>query len=162
MTDLMGGTEHGNRAVLTITNLAKSYGKGPVVLSDVSLSMRPGEFLGVIGPNGSGKTTLFGLIAGQLSANSGSIALDGEDVTRLSGAQRACKGIGRTFQVPQAFANMTVFENLLVGASFAAGLERKQASDLSCDILQKTGFSGRERVKAGSLTLLDRKRLELA
>jgi branched-chain amino acid transport system ATP-binding protein len=151
-----------SRAALSLANIAKSYGAGPKVLDDVSLAVHAGELLGIIGPNGSGKTTLFGVISGQLFPNAGSIALDGFDVTRLPASARACKGVGRTFQVPQSFTGMTVFENVLISARFAAGLDRRQACDYVAEILDSTGFSGRADALAESLPLLDRKRLELA
>ena len=148
-------------AALAVSGIAKSYG-GPLVLSDVNLSVCPDELLGVIGPNGSGKTTLFGIIAGQLKPNAGTVRLAGEDVTRLSAAQRARKGVGRTFQVPQSFGDMTVFENVLVGASFAGGLAGADADDFAMDIVERMGFRGRDQILAGTLPLLDRKRLEVA
>ena len=149
-------------AALSLANIAKSYGAGPKVLDDVSLVVHAGELLGIIGPNGSGKTTLFGVISGQLFPNAGSIALDGLDVTTLPASTRARKGVGRTFQVPQSFGGMTVFENVLISARFAAGLDRRHASDYVAEILDSTGFSNRADALAESLPLLDRKRLELA
>ena len=151
----------GPPAILAVAQVAKSYGAAPV-LTDVSFEVGAGELVGVIGPNGSGKTTLFGIISGQFKPNAGSVALAGVDVTGLPAAERARRGIGRTFQVPQSFANMTVFENLAVAARFAAGLGAGDASDLVMDVLERTGFSGREQTLAGALPLLDRKRLELA
>ena len=151
----------GPAAILTVAQVAKSFGAA-MVLTDVSFQVDPGELVGVIGPNGSGKTTLFGIVSGQLRPNAGSVTLAGEDVTGLPAAERARRGIGRTFQVPQSFANMTVFENLLVPARFAAGLASADASELAMEVLEWTGFVGRERTLAGALPLLDRKRLELA
>jgi branched-chain amino acid transport system ATP-binding protein len=149
-------------SVLSVNNLAKSYGAGPKVLTDVSFAVRPSELLGIIGPNGSGKTTLFGTISGQLTPDDGTILLDGKDVTRMTCARRAQKGIGRSFQVPQSFSGMTVFENLLVGARFAARLSGREAERHVLDVMAKTGFSHLSGTLARDLPLLDRKRLELA
>ncbi|MQB46009.1 ABC transporter ATP-binding protein [Rhizobium sp. ICMP 5592] len=147
---------------LFVENITKSYGGGPLVLKDLTLEVSPGELLGVIGPNGSGKTTLFGVIAGQLSPSSGKVCVNGRDITRLPASERARNGIGRTFQVPQCFFNMSVFENLLVGARYAGDLSHDAATHSVHDILERTGFRGRGHLRAGDLPLLDRKRLELA
>lgn len=147
---------------LIVENISKAYGSGPPVLKDLTLEVRSGELLGVIGPNGSGKTTLFGVIAGQLSPNAGKVRINGRDITRLPASERARNGIGRTFQVPQSFSNMSVFENLLVGARYAGDLSHDAATHSVRDILERTGFHGRGHLRAGDLPLLDRKRLELA
>ncbi len=147
---------------LIVENISKSYGSGPTVLKDLTLEVRFGELVGVIGPNGSGKTTLFGVIAGQLPPNAGKVCINGRDITRLPASERARNGIGRTFQVPQSFSNMSVFENLLVGARYAGNVSHDAATHLICEILEQTGFHGRGHLRAGDLPLLDRKRLELA
>lgn len=146
---------------LQISGLTKGFGKVPV-LKGINLSITKGEIVGVIGPNGSGKSTLFGLIAGQLQPDSGEIHFLGRDLTGTSPAQRAVLGIGRCFQIPQAFGSLSVFENLLVAASFAGGLNSIKAEDRALSVLARTGFKGQETVLAESLPLLDRKRLELA
>lgn len=147
---------------LLVDSVSKSYGGGPPVLKNLTLEVHPGELLGVIGPNGSGKTTLFGVIAGQLPPNSGRILVNSQDVTALGASERAKGGIGRTFQVPQSFSDMSVYENLLVGARYAGGLGKNEAVEAVYSILDKTGFDGRAEMRAGDLPLLDRKRLELA
>lgn len=162
MSAMRGGIMHSQNRSLAVENITKSYGNGLPVLKELSLEVQPGELLGVIGPNGSGKTTLFGVIAGQLVPNSGKIFVNGKDVTRLAASERARSGIGRTFQVPQSFSNMSVFENLLVGARFAGNLNHEAATVVARDILDRTGFRGRGHLLAGVLPLLDRKRLELA
>lgn len=149
-------------APLAVSMISKSYGQGPTVLSDVSFEVDRREIVGVIGPNGSGKTTLFGIIAGQLSPNSGTVTLDGRNVTGVGAAQRARAGVARTFQVPQSFGQMSVFENLLVAARFAGGLSKDEAAHRSLEILQRTGLIGQADQPAQNLPLLDRKRLELA
>lgn len=128
----------------------------------MSFDLRRGEALGVLGPNGAGKTTLFNLISGDLASDSGRILLEDRDITRLPAYKRCGAGIGRSYQVAQPFGGMTVFENLAVAAMFGAGQSRAQAHDSSVDILRRTGLLFRANQLAGSLTLLDRKRLELA
>jgi branched-chain amino acid transport system ATP-binding protein len=148
-------------ALLEIRNLSKSYGATPV-LEDISFKVARGELLGIIGPNGSGKTTLFGAISGSLPIDGGSVLLDGADVSRLRASRRAMLGIGRTFQVPQAFADMSVYENLLVAARFGAQLDSSGADALVSGIMERTHFTDKANELAGKLPLLDRKRLELA
>lgn len=147
--------------ILRVAGIAKSFG-AVSVLSEVSFSIRSGELVGIIGPNGSGKTTLFGVIAGHLRPNAGSVSLLGRDVTRDGPASRARAGVGRCFQVPQAFGSMSVFENLLTAAIFAGGATPAEAEDEVAAIMALTGFVGREMMLAEALPLLDRKRLELA
>ncbi|MEO1452469.1 MAG: ABC transporter ATP-binding protein [Pseudomonadota bacterium] len=120
-----------------------------------------GEALGVIGPNGAGKTTMFNLITGTLPPDAGTIRYLGQDITRMSAARRCRAGIARSFQVPQPFAGMTVFENAMVAATQAAGLSGHEAEDHSIAVLDQTALLDKANLVAGSLTLLDRKRLEL-
>ncbi len=148
-------------STIAVEGIAKSYG-GPNVLEDVSLEVVAGEILGIVGPNGSGKTTLFGVISGAHAPSAGRIVLQGRDITDLSAAERARNGIGRTFQVPQTFSQMTVYENLLVAAKFGAGLSDDAADVLIGEILHLCDFTHRTNAMAGELFLLDRKRLELA
>jgi branched-chain amino acid transport system ATP-binding protein len=144
-----------------VEGIVKSYG-GPNVLEGVTLEAFPTEILGIVGPNGSGKTTLFGVISGAHAPSAGKVLLNGADITDLGAADRAKAGIGRTFQVPQTFSQMTVYENLLVAAEFGAGLRDGAASALVHETLALCDFSHRTDATAGSLSLLDRKRLELA
>ena len=115
--------------MLDVAGLGKRFGR-VVVAEDVSFSVAGGEVLGVVGPNGAGKSTLLNLISGVLAPDRGSIRLGGHDVTRQGAAARARAGIGRTYQIPRPFAKMTVFENALVGATFA-GRRRGEAADLA-------------------------------
>lgn len=148
-------------SAIAVEGIAKSYG-GPNVLEDVSLEAVAGEILGIIGPNGSGKTTLFGVISGAHAPSAGRVVLQGRDITDLSAAERAKNGIGRTFQVPQTFSQMSVYENLLVAAKFGAGLSDDAAEVLIRETLELCDFTHRTNEQAGELSLLDRKRLELA
>ncbi len=132
------------------------------VIPELTLSVEAGEFVGVIGPNGAGKTTLFGLISGNLACNGGSVWLDGQDVTHLGADQRCRAGIGRTFQIPQPFQGMTVFENALVAATFGGELHGHDAQAQAIAALAQCALDGVGDQLAGKLTLLQRKRLELA
>src|SRR4051812_40332624 len=97
--------------ILQVQNISKRF--GAIVIADqLDLALEEGEALGIIGPNGAGKTTLFGIMTGTVVPDAGSVFFGGEDVTRLRPEQRCRKGIARSFQIPQPFGNMTVFENL--------------------------------------------------
>jgi len=147
--------------LLTLRNVRKSF-RATKVIRDLDLSVAKGEFVGVIGPNGAGKTTAFGLISGALQCDSGSVVFDGMDITR-SGADHRCRmGIGRTFQVPQPFQNLSVFENVLVGATFGAALRGRPAATTAAHSLALCGLESLADRQANKLTLLQRKRLELA
>ena len=143
--------------------LRKSFGSLKVA-DDLDLAIAPGEALGIIGPNGAGKTTLFNLIAGDLARRcGGSIRFDGSDITGMPPHQRCRAGIGRSYQIPQPFEKLTVFENLLVGAVLRPRARRSARSSQFC--ARDTGAhrpDGRANAPAGSLTLLERKRLEMA
>jgi branched-chain amino acid transport system ATP-binding protein len=146
---------------LEVTDVAKSYGSLSVLRS-VSLSVAPGEAVGVVGPNGAGKTTLLNLLSGTGRCDAGRVILEGRDVTRLPPPLRARMGLGRTFQVPRPLGDLTVFENALVGAMRAAGLRGRHAYGTAYEALTLTGMASHANTRAGSLRLLDRKRLELA
>jgi branched-chain amino acid transport system ATP-binding protein len=148
-------------ALLELERVGKSFGAVRAV-DAVTLSLDAGVLLGVIGPNGAGKTTLFNLIGGDLVADAGRIRFAGDDIARLRPHQRCRRGIGRSYQIPHPFGGMTVFENLLVAATFGAGLGERAAAPVAIEILESTGLAPRANRLAGSLTLLDRKRLELA
>jgi branched-chain amino acid transport system ATP-binding protein len=132
------------------------------VLDGVSLRLSRGEAVGVVGPNGAGKTTLLSVLAGSLAPDQGSIIFRERDVTTKGAADRCKLGIARTHQVPRPFGGMTVFENVLVGATAGAGKRRAEAYALCLDVLDHTGLSAHANRRAESLGLLQRKRLELA
>ena len=146
--------------VLQLEKLNKSFG-AVVVSDDLSLTVATGEALGVIGPNGAGKTSMFNLITGAAKPDSGKILFDGNDITRMSISDRARSGMARSFQVPQPFSGLTVFENAMVAATQAANLRGVRARQLCLENLERTGLLQRANSPAGSLTLLERKRLEL-
>jgi len=137
---------------------------GNVVVADgLSLSLAPGEILGVVGPNGAGKTSMLNLITGDLRPTRGRVLLDGADISRLPVHARARLGIGRTYQVPQPFGTMSVFENVLVGAVYSGHLRNQgDAVGASVEALAQTDLLRHANVPAARLPLLDRKRLELA
>lgn len=147
--------------LLSLTNVSKSFGALKVT-DNVSFDLNEGEALGIIGPNGAGKSTLFNLITGSLNVAAGRIEYDGADITKTSAAARCLSGIGRSFQIPQPFEKLTVFENLVVAASFGRNLTEAEVTDDCVDILEKTELIGRANAIAGGLSLLERKRLELA
>ena len=148
-------------ALLSLSDVRKSYG-ALTVTDGVSLAVESGETLGILGPNGAGKTTLFNLISGDVRVDAGRVEFDGRDITALPAHQRCRAGIGRSYQVPQPFGNMTVFENLVTAACFGGGQTEREAWATAVEVLEQTGLRGHANQPAGSLRLLDRKRLELA
>ena len=147
--------------ILQLQDVSKSF--GALKIADaVTFDLSESEALGIIGPNGAGKSTMFNLIAGNLVADTGTIRFSGNDITRTPPMARCTAGIGRTFQIPQPFEKLTVFENLLVAAAFGSGKREAEISDRCADILVNTGLVDRANQPAGSLGLLQRKRLELA
>ncbi|GAB3771201.1 ABC transporter ATP-binding protein [Ramlibacter monticola] len=148
-------------ALLALHAVSKSYGALKVT-DGISLAVEEGETLGILGPNGAGKTTLFNLVSGDLRLDAGRIEYAGRDVTGLAPHQRCRAGIGRSYQVPQPFGAMTVFENVVTAACFGGGQSERQAWRSACEVLEETGLLAQANRLAGALTLLDRKRLELA
>lgn len=147
--------------VLSLTDVSKSFGALRVT-DAVSFSVPKGLALGIIGPNGAGKSTLFNLITGNILPDAGSIRLMGQDVTRVPAMTRVRMGVGRSFQIPQPFEGLTVFENLLTAAAFGQARREAEVQAECAEILAETELLRRANDLAGSLSLLDRKRLELA
>ncbi|ARP68074.1 ABC transporter ATP-binding protein [Mesorhizobium sp. WSM1497] len=147
--------------ILRLENVSKSFGALKVADS-VTVSVPRGEALGIIGPNGAGKSTLFNLVTGNLFANEGRIEFLGRDVTRAPAMERVRMGVGRSFQIPQPFEGLTVFENLLTAAAFGRGGREAEMVEDCAGILEATELLRKANFVAGSLSLLDRKRLELA
>ena len=148
-------------SILTLNNVSKSFGALKVT-DGVTLSVTKGEVLGILGPNGAGKTTLFNLISGDLKIDSGEVLFDGLPIHDAPPFQRCRDGIGRSYQVPQPFGAMSVFENLVTAACFGAQVSEKAAWQIASEILEQTGLQRFANQAAGGLTLLNRKRLELA
>ncbi len=147
--------------LLSLEHVSKNFGALKVI-DDLSLSVSEGESLGILGPNGAGKTTLFNLVAGDLPVGAGTIHFAGQDVTALPAHARCRLGIGRTYQIPHPFGNMTVFENVLAGAAFGARQREAESYQRCVELLQLTNLLSKANQPAGKLTLLERKRLELA
>ncbi|KAA9005559.1 ABC transporter ATP-binding protein [Histidinibacterium aquaticum] len=148
-------------AILSLKDVSKSFG-ALTVTDSVTFDVPEGQALGIIGPNGAGKSTLFNLITGNLSADKGRIEYDGRDVTKVPPMQRCLSGIGRSFQIPQPFDRLTVFETLLVSATHGRGAPEREVEDDCAAILERTELIGVANRPSGTLTLLQRKRLELA
>jgi branched-chain amino acid transport system ATP-binding protein len=105
--------------ILALETISKRFG-AVVVADSIDLALNQGEALGIIGPNGAGKTSLFGIATGTLTPDAGRVVFAGEDITRLPAERRCRKGLARSFQIPQPFTGMTVFENVVVAAAFGA------------------------------------------
>ena len=148
-------------AIVRLDGVSKSFGALKVI-DGLSMSLAPGEALGVIGPNGAGKSTMFNLISGGLAPDAGRILFGDRDVTRLAPHARCRLGIGRSYQIPQPFGGMTVFENVVVAAAFGGGRSEHDVYADCADVLARCGLADKANRAAGTLTLLDRKRLELA
>ncbi|MBN3779640.1 ABC transporter ATP-binding protein [Burkholderia sp. Ac-20345] len=147
--------------ILSLHGVSKSFGSIRVA-NELNLSVKRGEALGVIGPNGAGKTSMFNLITGGIGVDSGSITFEGKEISSLPPHIRCRAGIARSYQVPRPFFDMTVFENVLVGATFGGERDTKSAIESTVRVLDQTGLLNKANRLAGTLPLLDRKRLELA
>jgi ABC-type branched-subunit amino acid transport system ATPase component len=152
----------GAAVVIQTSGLTKRYG-GVVAIDGVDLEIGRGEIYGIIGPNGAGKSTLVGLLGGALKPSSGTIHYEGEDITSVAAAARARNGIGRTYQIPRPFLDMTVAENLEVPLfSTRPFLGRGEARDAVAEMLVRTKLGDVAHRAARDLPLLRRKRLEVA
>ena len=147
--------------LLKFENVDAGYGSVKI-LKDLSFEVEEGSILGVIGPNGCGKTTMFNALIGLITPTKGHITYDGHDITKVAPNKRCRIGLGRTYQVPRPFENMTVFENVLVAAVHGAGNSERAGAKVAYDALELTGLLDKAEMKSGLLTLLDRKRLEIA
>jgi branched-chain amino acid transport system ATP-binding protein len=147
--------------ILDLSDVSKSFGALKVT-DAVSFSVPRGQALGIIGPNGAGKSTLFNLITGNIAPDTGRITFLGQDVTRCPAMDRVRMVVGRSFQIPQPFEGLTVYENLAVAASFGQGKAEAAVTEDCIRILHDTELMRLANTPAGALSLLDRKRLELA
>jgi len=150
-----------DQVLLKADGLCKSFGAIRVI-HEVGFEIRTGEVLGILGPNGAGKTTLFNLISGDLKLDAGELLFSGAVLQHEPPFRRCQRGIGRTYQIPKPYGAMTTFENLLVAAMFGASRTEHEAYDHCAAILEDCGLGDKANVRAGSLTLLNRKRLEMA
>ena len=148
----------GAEIILTIASVSMRFG-GVQALKDISFLVNKGEVLGLIGPNGSGKTTLFNVYAGDHKPYSGKVTFNDEDITNLPPFRICWKGIARTFQQPQPFRKLSVFENILVGKIFG-GDKRRLDVDID-DIINLIGMGGKNNILVENLTGADQKKLEI-
>jgi branched-chain amino acid transport system ATP-binding protein len=146
---------------LELDRVTKRFGR-VVIAEDLSLAVGAGDTVGIVGPNGAGKTSLFGIISGDLAPDAGQVRFAGKTITRLDASGRCRLGIGRTYQVPRPFPDMTVFENVLVAAQQGGGLRRKASYAMAAEALKRTGMADEANLPASRLGLLPRKRLEIA
>ena len=144
-----------------LNKLSKSFGAIEVA-NQLDLSLEQGQAFGIIGPNGAGKTSVFNLINGSVKPDSGEIIFNGKIINNLKTNERSHLGISRSFQIPKPFGTMSVFENVLVAASYGANEKKETAYSLCLNILKQTNLLDKANVITNSLSLLERKRLELA
>jgi branched-chain amino acid transport system ATP-binding protein len=147
-------------ALLQVSGVSKRFG-GLQALSQVSMEIFPGTVTGIVGPNGAGKTTLFHVISGFYPPDAGTVVLDGEDLTGSRPHVYAQRGLARTFQITKPFARLTVLETVRIGAL----LREKNlaaASRAAYGVLERVGLAARADVLGKELTVIQRKRLEVA
>jgi branched-chain amino acid transport system ATP-binding protein len=147
--------------LLKVDQISKHFG-GFTALNGVSLALKKGERLGLIGPNGSGKTTLINCISGALLNESGQIIFRGQSIARMPAYQRTRLGIARSFQIPRPFRSMTVLENLLVPLSYVGGITGKEASQRAEDILTGMGLAAKMHQGCSQLSQVELRKMELA
>jgi branched-chain amino acid transport system ATP-binding protein len=147
--------------LLEVQGLVKRFG-GFTALNKVSLSVKPGERFGLIGPNGSGKTTMINCISGALPVDAGSIRFEGREITTLPPHQRTRLGIVRSFQIPKPFTSMTVRENLGIPLEYAAAGRTRDEDAEAAEILRDIGLEAKAHLRPAGLTQIEMRKLELA
>jgi branched-chain amino acid transport system ATP-binding protein len=147
--------------LLALRDVFKAFGSLQV-LDGLTLSVAENEAVGIIGPNGAGKTTALNVLAGRLRPDRGSVVFAGRDVTAMSSHARCRAGIAITHQIPHPFEAMTVFENALVGALYGGRRRDRDPYAAAVASIELCGLAGKANARAGVLTLIERKRLELA
>ena len=149
-------------ALLEVTDLVRRF-RGLAAVDGLSFTVEPGQTVAIIGPNGAGKSTVFNLISGLLRPHGGAIRLDGRDITRAPSHARTRAGLGRTFQLVQPFHDLDVLGNVMVGALFGATPSNLTvARAAAVRLCEFVGLGARVEAPVSSLTIADRKRLELA
>ncbi len=149
-------------SILEVRGVTKRFG-GLVAVSDVSFSIAEGEILGLIGPNGAGKTTLFNIVNGVYKADQGTIAFAGKDITGRSPDKVVHLGLARTHQIVKPLNDLTLLDNVTVGACFGREyLDLNAARAVALEVLQQVGLADRASIPARSLTIAGKKRLEVA
>jgi len=150
------------RPLLELEGVSKFFG-GLIALDYVDIKISTGEIVGLIGPNGAGKTTLFNVISGSHHPDRGKVFFQGNEITGLKPHRTCHQGIARTFQIPKPFLQLTVLENMMVGAYFGSRLgKRKETLEKVSEILQWAGLEKKTLTPAESLNLVERKKLEVA
>jgi branched-chain amino acid transport system ATP-binding protein len=147
-------------SLLAVNNISKSF-RGLKAVSDASFEITEGSINALIGPNGAGKTTIFNMVAGVFPPDSGSISFQGKPIHGLRPDQICAAGIGRTFQIVKPFAGLSVLDNVMVGG-FLRERSAQAARKVALEILDKLQLGAKRDLPASSLTLPDRKRLEVA
>lgn len=150
------------RSALKVEGITVRFG-GVTALDSVGFVVHAGETVGLIGPNGAGKTTLLNVISRLIRPTGGRVELFGEDVTRAPAFSLPRRGVARTFQIVQPFANLTVRQNVAVAAMFSGkGLKQNDAAEAADQAVERTGLASKAHMLPAHITLADRKRLELA
>ncbi len=147
-------------SLLEVTDLTRAFG-GLVANDRISFTLHEGEVLGIIGPNGAGKTTLFACIAGFLKPTRGQVRFAGEDITGMRPDRICRRGLVRTFQIVRALPDLTVLQNVMVGA-FLRTHAMREARQIAEEVLAFTGLEARAHTPGKNLTIADKKRLEVA
>ncbi len=148
--------------ILSVRGLTRRY-EGLLALAGVDFDVARGEIFGIIGPNGAGKTTLFSCLVGALAPTSGTIRFRGDRIDRLPNHAVVARGLVRTHQIVRPFRDMTVEQNVSIGAHFGSGRRRREdATGRVAEILEKTALSRKAGAAAGTLTIGELKRLEIA
>src|SRR5215475_1514424 len=130
--------------ILAFEKISKRFG-AVVVAEEINLALAEGEALGIIGPNGAGKSTLYGIASGTVAPDAGRVIFAGADITTLAPERRCRMGIGRSFQLPQPFNGMTVFENLVVAAAFGGGRGEREVYPRCVELLDQCGLAGKAK-----------------
>lgn len=146
-------------AFLEVADVTKRFG-GLVALNAISFSVEKGEIVGIIGPNGAGKTTLFGVISGFIPPSQGDVSYDGESIIGISPDRLVRRGLMRSFQIVQSFADMTALDVVTTAALMRRPM--REAIDYAAEALVRVGLGGKERQMPLTLSLQDKKLLELA
>lgn len=147
-------------SILEVKELTINFG-GLIAVNNLDMKVDAGQAVGLIGPNGAGKTSAFNLISGVYKPTHGQVIFNGEDITGLPPYVVNRKGIGRTFQIVKPFGSMTVLENVMVGG-FAHTSNRNKSKEIAMQVIERVGLQRKVNSLAKSLTLADRKRLEVA
>jgi branched-chain amino acid transport system ATP-binding protein len=146
--------------MLKVDDVSKSFG-GLLVIDSFNMEVQPNQIVGIIGPNGAGKTTLFNIITGYLTPDRGTVTIDNHNITKKKPEKINRYGISRTFQLVKPFANMTVLENVMIGA-FSHTAKTAEARRIAQEYLVLVGLQNKANEKAGKLSLPERKQIELA